>query len=78
MKAISAGDANRYFSKLLRQVAKGEVFTVLSRGKHVATISPADSASGERAAARLNLFKRLRQQAPSGARNWTRDKLDAR
>lgn len=75
MKSISAGDANRHFSKLLRQVADGEVVTVLSRGKPVATISPMRSADGEREAARLNLFKRLRQQAPGGARNWTRDEL---
>ena len=40
MKTISAGDANRHFSNLLRDVATGEVITVLSRGKPVATISP--------------------------------------
>lgn len=75
MKSISAGDANRHFSKLLRQVAEGEVVTVLSRGKPVATISPTHSASNEREAAKINLFKRLRQQVSRGDRNWTRDEL---
>ena len=42
MKTISAADANRYFSSLLRDVATGEVVTVVSRGKPVAVISAAN------------------------------------
>lgn len=75
MKTISAGDANRHFSSLLRDVATGEVITVLSRGKPVATIAPARSGNGEREAAKLNLLTRLRQQITSGSRNWTRNEL---
>lgn len=75
MKTISAGDANRHFSSLLRDVATGEVVTVLSRGKPVATIAPARSGNGEREAAKLNLLARLRQQITSGSRNWTRNEL---
>jgi prevent-host-death family protein len=75
MKTISAGDANRHFSSLLRDVATGEVITVLSRGKPVATIAPARSGNGEREAAKLNLLARLRQQITSGSRNWTRNEL---
>lgn len=75
MKTISAGDANRHFSSLLRDVATGEVITVLSRGKPVATIAPARSDNGEREAAKLNLLTRLRQQITSGSRNWTRNEL---
>ena len=75
MKTISAADANRHFSSLLRNVASGEVVTVLSRGKPVATIAPARSVRGEREAAKRNLLGRLRQQEPSGARNWTRNEL---
>ncbi|GDX58823.1 antitoxin [Comamonadaceae bacterium] len=75
MRTISASDANRHFSALLRDVATGEIITVLSRGKPVATIASARSSDGERAAAKLNLLGRLRQQNPSGARNWTRDEL---
>lgn len=75
MKTISAGDANRHFSNLLRDVAAGQVITVLSRGKPVATIAPARAGNNEREAAKLNLLGRLRQQEPSGARNWSRDEL---
>ena len=75
VKTIAAGDANRHFSSLLRDVAKGEVITVLSRGKAVATIGPARSESGQREAAKLALLRRLRQQQPSGTRNWIRDDL---
>ena len=75
MKTITASDANRHFSTLLRKVATGEVITVLSRGKPVATIAPARSTSGEREAAKLNLLERLHQQSPGGARDWTRDEL---
>ncbi|GLW60416.1 type II toxin-antitoxin system prevent-host-death family antitoxin [Hydrogenophilus thermoluteolus] len=75
MKTISAGDANRHFSSVLRDVATGEVVTVLSRGKPVATISPAPSGEPERESAKRALLERLRQQKPSGTRNWTRDEL---
>ncbi len=75
MKTISAGDANRHFSNLLRDVATGEVITVLSRGKPVATIAPARLGGMEREVAKLTLLSRLHQQKPSGARNWTRDEL---
>lgn len=75
MKTITAGDANRHFSSLLREVTTGEVITVLSRGKPVATIAPVRSDSLERETAKINLLSRLRQQTPSGARDWTRDEL---
>ena len=75
MKTISAADANRHFSGLLRDVATGEVVTVLSRGKPVATISPVARESGLRQMARETLLERLRQNKASGARDWTRDEL---
>lgn len=75
MKTISAADANRHFSGLLRDVATGEVVTVLSRGKPVATISPVARESGLRQMARQTLLERLRQNKASGARDWTRDEL---
>ena len=75
MKTISAADANRHFSNVLRDVATGEVVTVLSRGKPVATISPARSGGNARESAKRDLLERLRQQTPSGARHWRRDEL---
>lgn len=78
MKTISAVDANRHFSSLLRDVATGECVTVLSRGKPVATIGPVARESASRLLARQALLERLRQtqaQATGGARYWTRDEL---
>src|ERR1700736_5359543 len=40
IKAVSAADANRRFSELLRTVKKGRSVVVTSHGKPVARISP--------------------------------------
>jgi len=74
MKIITAGNANRQFSSLLREVAQGEVITVVSRGKAVATISPAVK-SEQQSSAKDALLERLRAQPASGIRHWTRDEL---
>lgn len=75
MKTVTASDANRQFSSVLREVAHGEVITVVSRGKPVATISPAKAANAQRNAAKLTLLKRLNRQTATGARNWNRNEL---
>jgi len=75
MKIISAADANRQFSSVLRQVSQGEVFTVVSRGRPVAAIGPAVVSDEERRAARSLLLARLQKHAATGCRNWTRDEL---
>lgn len=75
MKTISAADANRHFSSVLREVSQGDVFTVVSRGRLVATIGPAAVADVQRRTARSALLARLQTQAITGSRNWTRDDL---
>ncbi len=75
MKTISAAEANRHFSQVLREVATGEVVTVLSRGRPVATISRACPELNERESAKRALLERLHQQKASGARNWAREEL---
>lgn len=75
MKTVTAADANRHFSNLLREVSHGETVTVVSRGKPVATISPVATADPQRRAARKTLLARLRKTAPTGRRTWTRDEL---
>ena len=75
MKTISAAEANRHFSALLRDVIKGEVVTVLSQGKPVATVSPVRACNGQREAARLNLLQGLKRRHVVGERQWTRDEL---
>ena len=75
MRTVTAAEANRQFSTVLREVAQGETITVVSRGRPVATIAPADAADGQRHAAKTLLLARLRDQPATGTRNWTRDEL---
>lgn len=75
MRTVSAAEANRQFSSVLREVAQGETFTVLSRGKPVATISSAKLEDAQRRSAKTSLMTRLHAQASTGSRNWTRDEL---
>lgn len=75
MKTVTAAEANRQFSRVLRDIGQGETFTVLSRGRVVATIAPAKSADTRRNAAKSALLERLRKLEASGERNWTRDEL---
>lgn len=75
MKTISAADANRNFSRVLREVAQGEYVTVVSRGRPVATIAPVLGSTREQQYARRVLLERLRQQPVTGLRCWTRDEL---
>ncbi len=75
MRQISAAEANREFSKLLRDVRGGETITVTSHGEPVALIAPVrQGADPVRSEARRALTARLRQQPASGI-NWTRDEL---
>ena len=76
MKSISAAEANRHFSALLREVSRGAQITVTSRGKPVATISAADQVERrQRMAAKRALLSRLRAAPAVGARNWSREDL---
>ncbi len=74
-KAVSAADANRRFSELLRTVKKGRCVVVTSHGKPVARIAPV--AEDDRAAegARSALFARLRRERVVKAGRWTREDL---
>ena len=73
---VSASEANRSFSALLRQVARGQSFTVLSHGRPVATLAPANASRGGMADSRRALLARLATQPASGEpRTWRRDAL---
>ncbi len=75
MKTITATDANRRFSAVLREVSQGEILTIVSRGKPVATIGPVKTDSPNRQIAKKNLIKRLRKMDKTGSRDWTRNEL---
>ena len=75
-QSVSAAEANRSFSHLLREVRGGASFVVTAHGKPVARIVPADEAANPRAAARATLMRRLRSQpATQDSGPWRRDEL---
>lgn len=74
-ETISAADANREFSRLLREVREGNSFVVTSHGRPVARIVPVTNDLQAREAARQRLLERLRSQPAMNIGPWTRDEL---
>jgi len=74
-KAVSAADANRKFSQILRDVREGQSYVVTSHGKAVARIAPLKEPSRETAKARSFLLARLRSERVVKIGRWTRDEL---
>jgi prevent-host-death family protein len=75
-ETVSAAEANRSFSKLLRAVREGRSYVVTSHGRPVARIVPVDETDDARQRARWKLMDRLRSQPViDRPRNWTRDDL---
>lgn len=75
METVSAADANRRFSELLRAVKTGRSIVVTSHGRPVAKIVPIveDERTTERA--RSALFARLRAERVVNVGRWRRDQL---
>ena len=73
--AVSAADANRNFSHILREVRGGASYVVTAHGKPVARIVPCEAADAARAAARAALRQRLREQSVIDIGPWSRDDL---
>jgi prevent-host-death family protein len=74
-KPVSAADANREFSRLLRDVKKGQSFIVTSHGKPVAKIAPVGEHQRFAEKARALLLARLRVEPSVDIGRWTRDEL---
>jgi prevent-host-death family protein len=74
-RPVSATDANRKFSKLLRAVREGQSSVVTSRGKAVVKIVPAGKDSDVTRTARAALLKRLRTEPVVTVGRWNRDEL---
>ena len=72
---VSAADANRSFSRILRDVQGGSSYVVTSHGKPVARIVPFSAAEEARTAARAVLWERLLSQPVIDIGPWTRDEL---
>lgn len=78
-RIVTASEANRQFSKLLREVKEGNSIIVTNHGEAVAKVIPLDAAKDREAAAKDKawraLLKRLRRQKPMNAGSWTREEL---
>ncbi|HEY1659088.1 MAG TPA: type II toxin-antitoxin system prevent-host-death family antitoxin [Candidatus Sulfotelmatobacter sp.] len=76
-KAISAADANRNFSRLLRDVKEGQTYVVTSHGRPVARIAPVDRKPGKvgDSPAWRALMRRVKNQPAIDIGPWTRDEL---
>ncbi|MGA8270156.1 MAG: type II toxin-antitoxin system prevent-host-death family antitoxin [Candidatus Sulfotelmatobacter sp.] len=76
-KAISAADANRKFSRVLREVKEGRSFVVTSHGRPVARIAPVEQKEGRIGESQSwkALIRRLRNQRVINVGRWTREEL---
>ena len=74
-EAVSAADANRRFSLLLRGVREGRSYVVTSHGKPVARLIPAGKHADVAVSTRATLLSRLEKQPVMNAGRWTRDEL---
>jgi prevent-host-death family protein len=74
-EAVSAADANRRFSELLRTVRDGRSVVVTSHGKPVARIVPITEHDRTSEGAQAVLLARLRAEPVMNIRLWTRDEL---
>ncbi len=74
-EAVSAADANRRFSLLLRGVREGRSYVVTSHGKPVARLIPAGRREEAAKSAHATLLKRLESQPVVNSGRWTREEL---
>jgi prevent-host-death family protein len=74
-QTISAAEANRKFSNLLREVRDGRSYVVTAHGKPVARIVPFDDTDRAREAAHAALLQRLEGQSAEDIGPWTRAEL---
>jgi prevent-host-death family protein len=75
MKTITSANANRNFSRLLKDVGNGHEITILSRGTPVAKIVSIKNAALHKNEMKRHLLARIKNQAVTGSRNWTRKEL---
>ena len=74
-KTISAAEANRQFSRILREIAEGDSYVVTSHGRPVARILPFAESTQRKRAAKARLLARLRSQRVITIGPWKRDDL---
>ena len=82
MASIGAREANRSFSKILKEAENGKSITITRNGKPVARLEPVSRAEKmseeERKAAHKRLMALLDKGLPLGGRRYTRDEMNER
>jgi prevent-host-death family protein len=77
-KTVTATEANRSFSKLLRDVAAGHRVEITSHGRKIAVLSPAEL-EGPSREQRLKALEKLKKRWATQKRvtvgPWTREEL---
>ncbi len=73
--AVSAAEANRLFSRLLRSVREGHTYIITSHGRPVAKLVPITKNADLATAGRTVLFKRLRRERVVRIGHWKREDL---
>lgn len=74
-ETVSAADACRTRSRILRGVRDGQSYVVTSQGRPVAPIIPANQHGRVASGARAALLSRLERQPVTDAGHWTRNEL---
>lgn len=74
-EAISAAEANRKFSQILREVRQGRSYVVTSHGTPVAKIVPVSTDTQISEVAKAALLTRLRKEKVVDIGPWSRDEL---
>jgi prevent-host-death family protein len=74
-KNISAAEANRKFSRLLKEVKVGKSYTVTNHGEPVARIVPIQDAEEKKRRDKgwKELLERLKSQPAMNSGSWSRD-----
>lgn len=74
-ETITAAEANRRFSKLLRAVRDGRSYVITTHGRPVARLAPVPARDPTAAKAKEMLLARLAAQPVIDIGPWTRDEL---
>ncbi|HYE52246.1 MAG TPA: type II toxin-antitoxin system prevent-host-death family antitoxin [Azospirillaceae bacterium] len=75
MRSVTAAEANRRFSELLRAARDGETILVTSRGRPVAKLVPVEAELDAKVVSRKSLVDRLRAEPALDLPRISRDEL---
>jgi prevent-host-death family protein len=79
MRFVTAREANRAFSQILRDAEGGEPLVITRRGRPVALLAPYQAPdSREREPAIEHIVALMREGLPIGRRRFTRDEMHER